>query len=317
MAPIPVQKVDISQTPSQAPQNQESSSGSAGSVPSPQDRAPLGADYYLNEGLEGVEALHYRGTQSFMTAIESQADQLSSGNGGQYAVFSHVTQDDFANIESFNNTHCKSLRFLYYEKEEILIVKIIAGPAHEVTCAEFQMMMAFKLEEMGLRKELCDMRTTKYQGKGSGKQPDCAFRPLSFRPYKTDWPTLVVECGVLQSLPDLKRDSNWWFTNSEAQVKNVLLFSLSEMKRKIHIEQWEMHMEAKCIGTIDIVETDAAGASLQLRFENLFLRKPSNGEMDIIFSTQDLEEFAAHVWRCTTSRPPGGASCPPGGVPCP
>ena len=88
MAPIPAQKVDISQTSSQAPQNQESGSGSAGSVPSPRDRAPLGANYYLTEGLEGVEAQHYRDTQSFMTAIKSQADQLRSGNGGQYAVFS-------------------------------------------------------------------------------------------------------------------------------------------------------------------------------------------------------------------------------------
>src|ERR1700761_5147368 len=138
MAPIPAQKVDISQTPSQPPQNQEFGSGSAGSAPSPQDRAPLGANYYLNEWLEGFEAQHYRGTQSFMTAIKSQADQLSSGNGGQYAVFSQVTQDDFTNIERFNNTHYKSLRFLYYAKEEILIVKIMAGPAHEVACAEFQ-----------------------------------------------------------------------------------------------------------------------------------------------------------------------------------
>ena len=304
MAPRPAHKVDISQTPSQPPQNQESGSGSAGSAPSPQDRAPPGANYYLNEWLEGVEAQHYRGIQSFMTAIKSQADQLSSGNGGQYAVFYQVTQPQFADLEQFRDTHCKSLRFLYYEKEETLIVKIIAGPAHEVTCAEFQMMMAFKLEEMGLRKELCDMRTTKYQGKGSGKQPDCAFRPLSFRPYKTDWPTLVVECGVSQSLPDLKRDSNWWFTNSEAQVKNVLLFSLSEMKRKIHIEQWEMREEPRCIQAIDIIEADAGG-SFQLSFEHLFLRKPRKGETDIIFSTQDLEEFAAYVWRSTASRPPG------------
>jgi len=107
MAPIPVQKADISQTPQQSPQNQESGSGSAGSVPSPLDRAPLGANYYLTEGLEGVEAQHYRGTQSFMTAIDLQADQLRSGNAGQYAVFSQVTQAELANIERFRDTHCK------------------------------------------------------------------------------------------------------------------------------------------------------------------------------------------------------------------
>ena len=312
MAPIPAQKVDISQTSSQPPQNQESGSGSAGSVPSPQDRAPLGANYYLTEGLEGVEAQHYHGTQSFMTAIKSQADQLRSGDAGQYAVFSQVTQHQFADLERFRDTNCKSLRFLYYEKEETLIVKIMAGPAHEVTCARFQFLLNTKVAAMGLGNELCDMRTTKYQGKGSGKQPDCAFQPRSPRPDITDWPTLVVECGVSQSLKSLRGDSHWWFTNSEGKVKTILLFSVLEKKRKIYIEQWEMRKEAKCIRTIDIVEADAAGGSLRLSFEHLFLRKPMKGETDIVFSTEDLEELGAYVWCCPGCRPLGRA---PTGLP--
>ena len=131
----------------------------------------------------------------------------------------------------------------------------------------------------------------------SRKEPDCAFRPLSFRPYKTNWPTLVVECGVSQSLKKLRRDSNWWFMSSAAQIKTVLLFSVSEMEIKIHIEQWVMREEAKSICIIDIVEADTAGGYLQLSFEQLFLRKPNKGEADILFSTEDLERLAAHVWR--------------------
>ena len=308
MAPIPVQKVDISQTPSQPPRNQESGSDSGSSGLSPQNRTPLGANYYLTEGLEGIEVQRYCGTQSFMTAIEFQADQLHSGNGGQYAVFSQVTQDDFANIDRFRDTHCKSLRFVYYEKEETLIVKIMPGLAHEVTRGLFDTILAIKLAAMGLDQELGYMGSITYQGMGSRKEANSTFRPLLPRPYVTDWPTLVIECGVPESLKNLRRDSNWWFANSAAQVKTVLLFSVSEKERKINIEQWEMHTEAKCIGTIDIIETDAAGASLRLSFENLFLRKPSKGEMDIIFSTQDLEELAAHVWRCTISRPPAWGS---------
>ena len=156
------------------------------------------------------------------------------------------------------------------------------------------------------------MRTTTYRGIGNRKQPDCAFQPRSPRPDLADWPTLVVECGVSQSLPDLRRDSNWWFTNSAAQVKTVLLFSLSEKKRKIHIEQWEMREEVKCIRTIDIVEADAAGASLQLSFEHLFLRKPSKGETDIVFSTEDLEELGDYVWSSPGCCPSEGA---PTGLP--
>ncbi|PUU82671.1 hypothetical protein B9Z19DRAFT_1017037 [Tuber borchii] len=307
MAPIPVQKADISETPSQPPQRDDSGSGSAGNLPSPQDRAPLGVGRYLTEGLPGVEAQHYRGTQSFMTAINSQTDQLRSGNAGQYAVFSKVTQHQFEKLERFRDTHCKSLRFLYYENEETLIVKIMPGPAHEVACTQFELELVLKLVKMGLHYELINMRSTTYQGIGCKKEADCAFRPLSSRPHRTDWPTFIVECGVSESIKKLRRDCTWWFENSAAQVKTVLLFAVSEKTKKIHIEQWEMCTEPKCIRTIDIVEADAAGASLRLSFQNLFLREPGKDEVDIIFSTEDLERFAANVWRSTASRPPGGA----------
>jgi len=269
------------------------------------------ANYYLTEGLEGVKAQHYRGTQSFMTAIDLQADQLRSGNAGQYAVFSPVTQDQLANIDLFRDTHYKSLRFLYYENEETLIVKIMPSIAPELACTQFELKLVLKLAEMGLQDELLNIRSTTIQGIQCRKEADSAFQPWSSRPYKTDWPTLVIECGVSESINRLRGDSNWWFTNSAAQVKTVLLFSVSEKKRKIHIEQWEMRKEAKCIWTIDIVGADAAGASLQLSFEHLFLRKPGKDEMDLIFTTQDLERFAANVWRFSASRPPGG---PPTGL---
>ena len=314
MAPIPVQKVDISQTPAQPPQNQESVSGSAGSVPSPQDRAPLGANYYLTEGLEGVKAQHYRGTQSFITAINLQADQLRSGDAGQYAVFSQVTQDELANIECFRNIHYKSLRFLYYEYEQTLIVKIMLSAVHELACTAFEAALIVKLAEMGLYTQLGNVRSATFQGILSRKEVDSAFKPPLSRPNKTDWPTLVIECGVSESIACLRIDSAWWLENSGGQVKTVLLFSVSESKRKIHIEQWEIcsvpnlqdtrdHPNTTRTGpgsihTIDIIATDAAGASLELNFEKLFHHKPGKGEKDIIFTTQDLEIYADHVWGC-------------------
>ena len=190
------------------------------------------------------------------------------------------------------------------------------SPVHEVAIRRFESVLNLKIVGMGLFDELCYMGTTTYQGKGNRKQPDSAFQPQSLRPHITDWPTLVIECGVSQSLPDLTRDAHWWFENFRGKVQTVLLFSINRTKRKIHIQQWEMGEEEeanlqvtcldpdstgtrpKCIRTIDIVTADAAGASLQLSFEKLFLRKAEKGkgEEDIIFTTQDLERFAAHVW---------------------
>jgi len=132
MAPEPVNTADIAQTPSQDTKQQHSYTRSAESAPSPQDGLllqqdglplpldglplsldglplPLGADHYLTRGLEGVETQHYHGTESFMTAIKVQTDQLHSGNAGQYAVFSHITPQQLAHLDNFRDTHCKSV----------------------------------------------------------------------------------------------------------------------------------------------------------------------------------------------------------------
>jgi len=90
MAGVLVQEAQSTQIPVGHAEPQDSGCGSADSLPRESNRAPQGADYYLTEGLEGVEVQGYRGTRSFMTAINLQVDQLHAGNAGQYAVFSHL-----------------------------------------------------------------------------------------------------------------------------------------------------------------------------------------------------------------------------------
>ncbi|PWW72251.1 hypothetical protein C7212DRAFT_337561, partial [Tuber magnatum] len=80
---------------------------------------------------------------------------------------------------------------------------------------------------------------TTYPGAESEKEADSAIRPTAFRPLETDWPTVVSECGVSESLQRLRTDSNWWLANSAHDIKIVLLISVNKPQRKIHLEQWE------------------------------------------------------------------------------
>jgi len=329
MAHEHVKTADIAQAPSQDTKQQQCYTGSAESAPSILDRPPLGlgANYYLTEGLEGVETQHYRGTESFMTAINLQKIQLHSSNAGQYAVFSHITPHQLATLDDFRTTHCKSLRFLYYEYEETLIVRIMPGNSHELSCSGFEIALYQKLTQMALLHELLNTRGKTYKGVGCGGEADSSFRPLSTRPLSTDWPTLVVEHGVSQSLKGLRGDASWWLTSSNGQVKNVLLFSISEKNRKIQIEQWEMsagpdeqitggkqdpdQMRPECVKEIEISETDAAGAVLKLSFATLFLREPVTGEKNICFETEDLERYASYAWGQLPSPKPIRVCRPP------
>ncbi|RPA90199.1 hypothetical protein L873DRAFT_1591946, partial [Choiromyces venosus 120613-1] len=167
-------------------------------------------------------------------------DEVRSGNAGQYAVFAPVTQDQLATIEQARDTHHKGLRFHYFNSEKILIVKIMLGPVEELASKPFGSRLDVKITGMGLLDGIGRMDATTYQRKGSQKEADCSWKPWLFSPLKTDWPTVVIECEVSQSLGRLKADAGWWLENSMGQVKMVLLVSFSETKREIHIEQWKM-----------------------------------------------------------------------------
>jgi len=172
--------------------------------------------------------------------------------------------------------------------------------------------MLIKLLEMGLDDKLHNWRAGTHKGVGCGGEADSSFIPLSTRGLRTDWPTLAVEHGVSQSLKGLRGDASWWLTSSNGLVKIVLLFSISEKNRKIQIEQWEMsagpdeqitgrkqdpdQMRPECVKRIEIHETNARRAFLELSFEKLFLREPVSGEMNILFSTKDLARYAAYAW---------------------
>jgi len=286
---------------------------------SPQPSAPHDINYYLTEGLEGVEHQQYRGRKSFITAIHSQVKKLRSGKAGQYPVFAPVTQDQLEEIERIRYTHHKGARLHYFYREETLIVKLFVGPFQAVAGVGFGRMLDVKIAEMGLFNDICRMDAATYEGNESQKQADIAWKPSSSRPFGTDWPTVVIECGVSQSRDRLEVDANWWFENSGGQVKIVFLISFSEEKKKIQIQQWELvtvpdsHVSrgqptaTRTAPTIMHEFDLAAGVpnrtSLMLNFERIFLRKPAQGEGqhegDITFSQQELELYANHVWNHT------------------
>ncbi|RPA92418.1 hypothetical protein L873DRAFT_1709892, partial [Choiromyces venosus 120613-1] len=245
---------------------------------------------------------------------------------GQYMVFSPVTQDKLTAIGHLRDTHHKGLRFLYLNHEQALIAKIMLGELHELFHREFAYMCREKAAMMGLGHELRDVGGRTFQGISSRKEPDTPFKPSS-RPLESNWPTVVIECGVSESLRHLKVDSRWWLVNSLGEVKIVFLISISKPARRIHIEQWEIATVQNPQRTranppdfvtrpTKIYEVDIAGpvalapavpapagptpvvtgAPLTLDFDKIFLRQPHQGEGNIILTAQDLGRYAFDVW---------------------
>ncbi|CUS15710.1 unnamed protein product, partial [Tuber aestivum] len=194
--------------------------------------------------------------------------------------------------------------FLYLNDAETLIVKIMPGPTYETATRELVHIVRMKVEVMGLRRGLCDVGSATYSGAASQKEADSAIRPTALRPLETDWPTVVFECGVSESLQRLRTDSNWWLANSAHDIKIVLLIAVNKLQRKIHLEQWEdltvpnphitrnnpnpLLIRPTKVNEINLDGGTITGTPLMLPFAKIFLRPAGPGEGDIVLSAQDL-----------------------------
>ncbi|PUU74138.1 hypothetical protein B9Z19DRAFT_1093588 [Tuber borchii] len=106
-----------------------------------------------------------------------------------------------------------------------------------------------------------------------------------------------------------------WLSNSDEQVKTVILIKVSLPERTIHIEKWQygnventqitrgrskptIYVPTK-IHEIDIVDKKVIGDPLWISFRRVMLRKPNpkrKRETDFVFNKKELARIAADIW---------------------
>ena len=286
-------------------------SASENPVPSRSGLAKI--QYYLEEGLQGVERLQYRSVRPFITAINRIIDEFQLGGAAQYAVFSPVTEEEFTKIEEIRTRHYKGLRFLYLTNERTLIVKFKVGIVHEIAHRGFARIFYHKICLMGLNDDFIDIGRSMISCPAGGKEADTSFKPMS-RSFAANWPTVVFECGLSESLERLRVDARWWLENSDRQVGTAIVVAVSEEARSIHVEKWELvdmpnpHVtraipdlsitDTRKTGESEIVREVVTGAPLKISFKKTMLRDPNEdlGEGDVIFDVEDFEKVAKIVW---------------------
>lgn len=258
----------------------------------------------LLDGLYGIRHHQYTSISSFMDAIKEQERKIASGDASQYMIFTPVTKSQLSRIDRKRGSFQTSLRFMYCGLEKVLVVKLMPSQAHEKAHLIFSSIIISRLPQMGLSAfDIFSVGGTRFTSNTNSKEADSAFKPLS-REKVTDWPTLVIESGMSESLARLRVDAAWWLTNSGGEVKIVLLVAITPAVRRLQIEAWESQASHSLstpyvpVKTQDISITGDTiiGAPLILGFENIFLRQPQPPEQDFYFSVQDLQNIARHLW---------------------
>jgi len=282
------------------------------------DITPITSSQLL-EGLED-QTRTFTSISGLRSAIRTLSNHLYQGTAiSQYLVFQSVTEGDFAEIEEKRYAIRRGLRFTYCTDIDTLIIKV-PSREHERVNRAFTHDFARRIEHMGLTDidDLCDMGGTTYTGRSTKKEADSCWRPVATRPNPLDWPTLVFEVGVSETLRKLRNDVRWWLANSQGRVKIVLLFKIDRVARTIHIEKWECRPVTPTYALrsnrppvqvptqIQTVDIDANGVvtgsppattpPLVLHFQNILLRQPVPPEQDVIYTAQNLQRLANGIW---------------------
>ena len=92
----------------------------------------------------------------------------------------------------------------HYVDWSILIVKVPTAE-HESSHRKFGKKLVIRAAGMGLEDEFSDLGATTFKTPRVSKEGDSSWKPMSIRPRKADWPTIVLESGWSESLTRLRQ----------------------------------------------------------------------------------------------------------------
>jgi hypothetical protein len=265
------------------------------------------------EGLEDLPVHPFSGVKVMARIVNTQSTKLCAGGSGQYVVFRSVGEQDFEQIDRERRKLIgKNPRISYYPKSEVLIVKSMPLACHQTAQLSLGMDITYKIARMGTpRYDLLPLGGSRFGG-GPGrpsKEADLAYRSQSRR--GADWPTIVFESGVSESLRRLRHYPKWWLGNSGGEVKIVILILVDRAQRRLQIEKWELAPSASAFYDAPnipppriptkmqevIIDPNAVtGAPLVLDFEKMFLRAAIPPEGNIEWNAQELSDIGARYW---------------------
>ncbi|KAK3359199.1 hypothetical protein B0T25DRAFT_588166 [Lasiosphaeria hispida] len=260
--------------------------------------------------------VRFTNTQDLFNAIDSTTgDFLTVTNTGQ---------------KTGQKKRHRKFRFRRYNANSQILIITIPTAVHEALHLGLYRRYCNQLVRNGTEESWKDIGTETFRQQGhpggNGGEGDSTGGPWPEREGAGNWPTLVIESGHSETLPELHKDMQWWFQASNHEVKIVILAKFDDQQHHILLEKWEEEISspqgaitrsrAAAIlqqngvfnpvkrqsttitrdETTNPVSYNVTRGALVLGFRLLFLRDPGPQEGDIVLSIQDLQLYARKVW---------------------
>lgn len=163
--------------------------------------------------------------------------------------------------------------------------------------------------------QFCGIGATMYFGQSaSAKEGDSSWKNLRMRSNKGDWPSLVIQAGMSESLPRLRSNARWWIEHSDGRVNIVLLIWIRPAMKTVKIEKWERGQAPTTRTSARLNPSNAfptqtaeitvqsnsntvTGAPLILEFSKIFDHLPTPpAEHVCVITVADLANWASLLW---------------------
>ena len=239
-----------------------------------------------------------------------ETSSAALADGKQYVAFENVTSKNLEDIEKWredSNKNLPRMRILYDRVSEVLIVKFMPGSFHDTATAMFNALFSSKFPDVY---SLVGQLATKFEARDRAKEGDSGYKPVT-RTSKHDWPSLMVEVGVSESLQQLRSDARFWLTKSAGETRVVIVMSIDTVARKVKIERWEDVPRIRPSrpstplynpGLVQSITLEHgvqyAGPALHIPAAKVYDQPlpPNLGANDFELTAQDLESFKTTYW---------------------
>ncbi|KAF4770159.1 hypothetical protein HAV15_012003 [Penicillium sp. str.  len=161
----------------------------------------------------------------------------------QYIWALNIPQRLFAQIETDLELF-PGVRVTVAHAKSSVLLKVMPGRQHERIICNFRGIVLGCLNSMGLYLQNGDFTgqgAERTPGVVTSKEPNWAFGPYDARVDSAadEYPSLVLEVGVTESLDQLRQDAHWWYANTNQETKLVILIDVTtDDPYRVNFEVW-------------------------------------------------------------------------------
>ncbi|KAK5656650.1 hypothetical protein OQA88_4630 [Cercophora sp. LCS_1] len=248
-------------------------------------------------GLAGLTVLPIPNIEDIATIYvhaEERRAQLLQGTSTQNTLIYYNATT--AHLDALDENYPG--RITFFGDEVGLLFFRIRLPIHEIAHLHLFMTVSHLLLQMGLGGQFVATGATTFKGPGTKKkQGDSGIRPDPPRWAGNQFPTVVIEAGNSESLPQLYKDRDM-----------VLLIKVCKRSKRIVIEQWHRFYQSPT-AKVEIKPHPqkpflhdsscwlVEGAPMVIAFREVFLRPAQGTETDIVLTKDFFAELAMLCWK--------------------